>query len=191
MSFKKIKGISARRTATLCLTAVMTASFVAGNVFAFAQNGGKKTGTSSVETSSQVSFEDVTGKIDLSAIKTQNLSTSVLENAGFKTKSLGTQTVIVTLDTDCVIDSMPDGVSASEYLDGYDGGRTLKKIKQSQTNFLNNLSAMGIDYKVQYTYSTVTNAVAVSVDTAYISEIKSIPSVEAAFVSERLSLIHI
>ena len=185
MSFKKIKGISARRTATLCLTAVMTASFVAGNVFAFAQNGGKKTGTSSVETSSQVSFEDVTGKIDLSAIKTQNLSTSVLENAGFKTKSLGTQTVIVTLDTDCVIDSMPDGVSASEYLDGYDGGRTLKKIKQSQTNFLNNLSAMGIDYKVQYTYSTVTNAVAVSVDTAYISEIKSIPSVEAAFVSER------
>lgn len=183
MSIKKAKGIRARRTACLCLTAVMTASLAAGNALAFAENG-KSALAPVTENSASVAFEDVTGKLDLTSIALQNLSPSVIENAGLSASSAGVQTVIVTLDTDCVAESLPDGVSAADYVAGYEGGKALKKIKKSQTDFLNTLSSQGVDYKLKYAYGTVTNAVAISVDTAYLNTIKAIPSVKAAFVSE-------
>ncbi|MDE6598041.1 MAG: S8 family serine peptidase [Clostridia bacterium] len=183
MKSEKAKRNKARRAACLCLTAVMAGSLAAGNALAFAQNG-KGGLPAASESISPVSFENVTGKLDLSAIALQNLSPSVIENAGYATSSIGRHTVIVTLNTDCVLDSMPEGATASEYISSYAGGRAIKKIQASQTNFLNQLSSLGVDYTLKNTYSNVTNAVAITVDTAYISTIKSIPSVSAAFVSE-------
>ncbi|MDE6001193.1 MAG: S8 family serine peptidase, partial [Clostridia bacterium] len=183
MKLQPAKRIKVRRAACLCLTAVMTGSLAAGNALAFAQNG-KSGFSAATESYGSVSYEDITGKLDLSAIALQNLSPSVIENAGYTTSSSGKHTVIVTLDTDCVLDSMPDGATASEYISTYAGNRALKRIEQSQTNFLNQLSSLGVDYKVVNKYSTITNAVAITVDTSYISTIKSISSVESAFLSE-------
>ncbi len=171
-----------RRLACAGLTAVMAVSFTAGNVLALA-NSKESGGTAASGTLDAVSFEDVTGQLDVSSIVLQNLSAQVLENAGYTVKN-DTRTVIVTLDGDSVIESMPEGESASEYITSYSGSKALKRVNGEQTNFLNSLSSLGVEYEVIYQYSAVTNAIALEVNTEYLSTIKSIAGVSTASVSE-------
>ncbi|MDE6868737.1 MAG: leucine-rich repeat protein [Clostridia bacterium] len=173
-----------RRAACVWLTGIMAATFVAGNVLAFADTKGS--GTIAAEKYDTVNFTDVTGKVDVSSVALQNLSPSVLQNAGYTTAS-GTRTVIVRLNSDSVADSVPDGESVTDYLSSYAGSKKIKSIKEAQNDFLNSLSSMGVSYKLRYQYTTVTNAVAIEVDASQISAIKSVASVKAAYLSQTYS----
>ncbi len=175
-----------RRMACICLTAVMAASFTAGNALALTNINGEEKAVPSV-LYDKVEFENVSDKLDLTGIALQNLSPAVMDNPAGSTEvsASGTRkTVIVNLNSDCVMDSVPEGESASDYLATYSGGKALKKIIESQNGFLNELSAIGADYEVVYKYSTVANAVALRIDTGYISEIEGMDSVGSVFVSQ-------
>ncbi len=180
MKFKALAKTKIRRAASICLTGVMTFSLAASGALAFADIV-KKSDTEILDT---VNFTDVTGKVDLTKVALQNLSPNVLDSVASKTVEHTTRTVIVTLEDDNVLDSLPEGKSVAQYLSSYQGDKALRNIKTSQNNFLNTLSSMGVDYKTVYQYTNVTNAVAIEVNTKYLSKIKSIPNVKYASVSE-------
>ncbi len=161
----------------------MAATFTAGNVLAFAKSG--KQGLLNASTRyDTVTTKDVTGKIDMTGIALNNLSSSVLENAGLASSKGSVQTVIVRLEGDSLLEAMPENANTAEYLSSYESGKKQRSIDVAQTNLLNTLTSLDIDYKVVYKYSTVTNAVALQVNTKYISKIKSLSQVKAAYVSE-------
>lgn len=173
-----------RRAACLCLTGVMAATFAAGNLLAFAGSKGNELADEKYDS---VEYTDVTGKVDLSGVALQNLSKSVLENAGYAPSSSGKKTVIVRLSADSVSESVPDGETVTDYISSYSGSKKIKSIKESQSNFLNSLSSLGVSYEVRYQYTTVTNAVAIEVDASRISAIKSITGVKSAYLSQTYS----
>ena len=172
---KKIK-----RASCLCLTAVMGISLAASGAFAFADGKNGKTAGTRYES---VAFEDVTGKVDLSGVAMQNFSSQVIENAGLKVKN-ETKTVIVRLEGDSIIESVPEDTEVGDYLNTYTGGRALKKIEREQTNFLNSLSSLGVKYEVVYHYTNVINAVAIKVNTQYLTKIKKLDNVKYTSVSQ-------
>lgn len=178
-----MKAKTKRRIACLSLSAIMAATFTAGNVLAFAKSG-KQGLTAAPARYDTVTTKDVTGKMDMTGIMMNNLSSSVLENAGLTSSKGSVQTVIVRLEEDSLLEAMPEDADASKYLSSYEGTRKLKSITASQANLLNTLTSLNIDYKVVYKYSTVTNAVALELNTKYISKIKSLSQVKAAYVSK-------
>ncbi len=171
-----------KRIACLCLTAVFGASLSAGNLLAFADSG--EGGSSQTEKYEAVDIENVTGKVDLSNVTLKNLNSSVINNTENNQVKDETRTVIVTLDKRTVLDYMPEGEDVSEYLQSYAGKKAARAINETQTELLNAIHAKNIGYSLVYKYKTVTNAVAIKVNTKYISAIKSIPSVKSVVVSE-------
>lgn len=159
----------------------MASSLIAGNALAFAKSG--KSGLSAAsDRYDTVTAEDVTGKVSLSGVALENLAPSVLKSSGSVADAV--KTVVVTLDGDCLLDKVPSGESVSDYAESYAGGKFAKSVKISQDNLLSALSGSDIDYKLVYRYSAVTNAVAIEVNTKYISKIKSLQQVSSVFVSE-------
>lgn len=175
-----------RRAACISLTAIMALSLALSPALALSGSG-KKSLASAEERYDTVNVTDVTGKVDLTGVALNNLSPSVLENAGLSATANSTRTVIVTLDDDCVLDALPDGMEVADYVSSYSGKKLVQKIKSQQQSFLNSLSSKGVNYKVVYNYSTVTNAVAIEVSTAYLKTIKDIANVKTAVVSETYS----
>ncbi len=169
-----------RRISCVCLSAVLSCCLAASSALAFAKD---KQVNPVLDTAS---FTDVTGKVDLSSVTLKNLNDNVLKNAGLSVKS-EKKTVIVTLKADCVMDDMPEEMSVAEYLATYQGSKALRAVNKNQDDFLNSLSSLGVKYSVVNRYNTVTNAVAIEVDTAELSRIKSIASVKYAVVSQTYS----
>lgn len=175
-----------RRISCATLATVMAASLAAGSVLAFADN---KSGAEFSSTKyNSVSFTDVTGKVDLSQVALNNLSPSVIENAAGSTFKNTVKTVIVTLDGDSVLDTLPSNANAAEYISSYAGRKVQSSIKKEQESFLSSLKRAGIDYEVKYSYTNVTNAVAIRVNTAYLSTIKRFANVSSAVVSQTYSV---
>ena len=160
-----------RRVASLALMAVFCASPLLSDAEvnrAAAQNDG----TSSI-------FTDVTGQVDMTDIALKNLSSSVIEN----TKTYTTRTVIVTLDGDTLVDAA-GGADVSEYAVSSAGVRKAKNITKAQDKFLKQLSKKGISYKLVNRYNTVSNAIALQVNTKYVTEIKAMSGVNSVCLSE-------
>lgn len=174
-----------KRFACLFLTAVFGATFSAGNILAFADNGTES--PSQVEKYETADIENVTGKVDLSGITLKNLAPSVLENTDNYEVKDEERTLIVTLDKKTVLDYLPDGEEISDYLASYGGKKAARAVSETQTELLNAIHAKKIGYSLVYQYKTVTNAVAIKVNTKYISAIKTIPSVKSVVVSETYS----
>ena len=88
------------------------------------------------------------------------------------------------LEGDSIIESVPEDTEVGDYLNTYTGGRALKKIEREQTNFLNSLSSLGVKYEVVYHYTNVINAVAIKVNTQYLTKIKKLDNVKYTSVSQ-------
>lgn len=160
-----------RRVASLALMAVFCATPVLSDAEvnrAAAQNDG-----------SSSLFTDVTGQVDMTDVALKNLSSSVIEN----TKSYTTHTVIVTFDGDTLVDAA-NGADVSEYAVSSAGERKAKNIKKAQDKFLKQLSKKGISYKLVNRYNTVSNAIALQLNTKYVSEIKAMSGVSSVCLSE-------
>ena len=172
-------GLKFRRLACVCLTAVMGVSLGARHALALA-NSRNNLGSGT----SPVKFEEVTGKMDLSSIILNNLSQSVLENAGLSTVSLSKTadyTVIVELDESSVLEAAEG--NASDYLATYQGRNKLNKIRNSQTSLLNGMKSAGIQYTFKRSYTTVINALAVTVNYSNLEKLVKIPGVKNIVLS--------
>ena len=132
-------------------------------------------------TNASVSFKDVTGTADTSALRAQNFNSQVLETEQLAPK-YETRTVMVTLKGDCLAQAA-DGVSAAEYAKTFSGEKTLSDIRKEQNAFLKKLKATGISFKEERRYTTLLNAVAIEVNTEYVSRIKEIAGVDGVVIT--------
>lgn len=123
-------------------------------------------------------FTDVTGSVDFSDIVKDNLSSSVLTNQ----KSYERRTVIVSLEGDALVKAA-NGEEVSQYARSAEGVRRTKVLENYQDNFLKQLSSKGIAYTLENRYTAIDNAVAIEVNTKYVSYIKEMKGVESAFIA--------
>ncbi|MDE7076636.1 MAG: hypothetical protein K2O62_04875, partial [Clostridia bacterium] len=166
MKIKSRKAVC-RKAACIGLTAVMSASLIAGQVFAFA---GKNTAAQASDVRS-LNFENVNGKVDLSQIKLDNLNKNVIKNDGASADySNVTRTLIVTLEGGAVSDR--------------DVGERQAKadIEREQSGFLNKLKRSGVSYTLRSNYSTIANAVAIDVKLSAVNTIRGISGVSTVTV---------
>ncbi len=137
------------------------------------------TDTTATETTG-VAFKDVTGSVNTSALRESQLNSSVLENTDTK-PTYETRTVMVTLAGDSLTEA--SDMKVNDYLDTFTGQNTLSSIYQEQNAFLKQLSKAGISYKEEDRYNTLLNAVAIEVNTKYVSQIKQMKGVESVVIT--------
>ncbi|MDE6075172.1 MAG: S8 family serine peptidase, partial [Clostridia bacterium] len=165
MKIKSRKAVC-RKAACIGLTALMSASLIAGQVFAFA---GKNTAAQADVRS--LNFENVNGKVDLSQIKLDNLNKDVIKNdTSSADYSNVTRTLIVTLEGGAVSDR-----EGSEW-------QAKADIDREQSGFLNKLKRAGVNYTLRSNYSTIANAVAIDVKLSAVKTIRSIAGVSTVTV---------
>ena len=176
----------ARKIAIGALSVTMAATIAASQVIAFAsKNNYSGFGHSNV---SELSFNKLTDSIDLSNIARNQFAANVTdygekaEEAYFK-GTYSTKTVIVELDTPSIIESMGNNGTVAEYLATAKGRSALGKINDSQNAFLKSLSSAAISYKLVNKYSTVTNAVAIEVNTSKFNQIAKMRGVSDVGIS--------
>lgn len=163
-----MKGIL-RRVLCLALVAIVGLSPIIsdGNV------------SKSVAASRNSLFTNVTGKVDLTDIAIDNLSASAINNAS----SYKTHTVIVGFEGDNLV-TAANGEDVSEYASSSAGKKKDKELKKIQDNFLKKLSKSGVSYELQNRYTAVDNAVAIKINTRYVSAIKAMDGVSSVCLSE-------
>lgn len=130
-----------------------------------------------------VSFTNVTGKYDTSAIMQENFNSSVMK-AEDVAPTYETRTVIVTLKKSPLTDRA-DGERVSEYLSSFTGNVAQAEIRGEQNAFLKKLSKMGISYKYKGSYDAVLNGVAIEINTKHVSTIKAMSGVESVVITTR------
>lgn len=127
-------------------------------------------------------FTDVTGDVDLSGISMSNLSQSVL--SGTVASSYSTHTVIVGLSGKNLVEEA-NGKDVSEYVLTKEGQRKTQALEKAQDKFLSKLASAGVAYELKNRYTVVANAVAIEINTKYVSAIKKMSGVESVVLSER------
>ncbi|MBQ8374062.1 MAG: leucine-rich repeat protein [Clostridia bacterium] len=132
------------------------------------------------QTNSAASFTDVTGKFDTTGVVTGNFNSSVLENIS---AGASTRTVIVSLKGNSILE-YAKGEDVGTYLETRSGKSAQSAILAQQNELFAKLNAAKINYTVQDRYSAVDNAVAIEVNTKYISQIKKFSMVDTVVVAE-------
>ncbi|MDE7083800.1 MAG: hypothetical protein K2O81_00995, partial [Clostridia bacterium] len=96
MKFKFTRAVR-RRAACISLSAMMCATFVAGQIVSMTASGGAGL-TASADEIYSLDYESANGKLDLSQIKIDNFSKGVIQNDGVSSDVYSlTRTLIVTL----------------------------------------------------------------------------------------------
>ncbi len=137
--------------------------------------------TSTSTATADVTFKNVTGKYDTSKIREENFNSTVL-----KTEDVApvyeTRTVMVTLSKESLADKAGD-MEVESYLNTWSGERTRAEAASQQKDFLQALSKKGISYRLKDTYDVLLNAVAVELDTKYVSTIREMKGVESVVIT--------
>ncbi len=136
--------------------------------------------SATVANASNISFTDVTGKVDMSSVSLQNLSTSVMSNTSTTYKE---HTVIVSLDGKNLVEEA-NGADVSEYASSEPGKRKAQALREKQDDFLAELDKLGIEYTLKNRYTAVDNAVAITINTSYVAAIKDMAGVKSVCLSE-------
>ncbi|MDE7082800.1 MAG: leucine-rich repeat protein [Clostridia bacterium] len=133
-------------------------------------------GGNSVDASSygSLSFTDVTSELDTSDLVKKNFNSSVLSAPA---ATYETRTVIVSLEGKSLLQAKSSGETVAEYAESSVGFRQLRTLDQTQKDFLNRLNSKKISYTLKGSYSAIANAVAIEVDTSYVSKIKEMSGV--------------
>ncbi len=145
-------------------------------------NADSKKFVSSMTTAvADTSFENVTGKYDTSKIREENFNDSVLK-AEDVAPVYETRTVMVTLSNDSLIEKAGN-MEVGDYLTTFSGERARSELATQQKDFLKALSKKGISYELKDSYDVLLNAVAVELDTKYVSAIKEMKGVESVVIT--------
>ena len=165
-----------KRILSLTLAALSLGSFSLGQVlYSDAESTALGTQTRAV------SFTNVTGQMDASHIVKENFNSSVLQAEKSDAK-YETRTVIVSLSRSSLLYSAA-GENVSDYLDTWAGQRAKESISKQQSAFLSELTKQGVSYKLKNTYDAIDNAVAIEINTKYVSQIKKMDGVESVVIS--------
>lgn len=179
-----------KRIVCASLALMMASSLAAeGVIRTNAMSGEAVQNVAAMATDGSVRFKNVTGQFDTSKIVTENFNSSVLENKNVDTvtENYAEHTVIVSLKGDGLL-SAAGNADVDSYLLTKDGEATVKNIKARQDAFLSALSAKNVRYSVVDRYNTVDNAVAIRINTRYVSMIKQMSGVESVVLSQTYSL---
>ena len=158
------------------LSLLMVSTLVAEQVFRL-QADSLSSQTSVVS----ASFKDVTGQFDTSALREENFNSKV-QKAEEAQPTYETRTVMVTLTGDCLSDSA-NGMPVKDFVHTFTGDNVETKIREEQNAFLKKLSKKGIPYTTEQRYNTLLNAIAIEVDTSYVSTIKEMSGVESVVIT--------
>ena len=169
---------SVKRILCGALSLAMCSTIAAESVLRLSANGAPMQGTSAT---ADASFKNVTGQFDTSKLMESYFNSKVLETEEVA-PTYETRTVMVTLSGKPVV-ARAKGEKIAQYLDTRAGKLAQADIKTEQTDFLQALSRKGIAYSVEHSYDTVLNAVAIEVDTKYVSEIKKMKGVESVVIT--------
>ncbi len=132
-------------------------------------------------TSASVSYSEVKGLFDASTLREQYFNNSVLKSED-TAPTYETRTVMVTLSGDPLVDKRGN-TAVTEYLGSWSGEVAKANIANEQSAFLQALTKKGIPYSVKRSYDTVLNAVAIEVNTKYVSEIKKMEGVDSVVIT--------
>lgn len=80
-----------------------------------------------------------------------------------------------------------DGADVETYAATYAGKKTEEAIEKSQKDFYQALSSEGISYDKVYSYKNIDNAVAIEIDTSFVSDIKEMDGVESVVICDTYS----
>ena len=170
---------SVKRVLCTALACTLSCTIAAERLLRFYADG--EAGTT---TALSAAFKNVTGQFDTSALREQNFNSQVLK--GETAPKYETRTVIVTLSGENAVEAA-NGKSVTSYLRTFSGQKTVSDIQDEQNAFLRKLTKKGISYKLERRYDTVVNAVAIEVNTKYVSEIKNMAGVESAVITTTYS----
>ncbi|MCD8372736.1 MAG: leucine-rich repeat protein [Clostridia bacterium] len=146
---------------------------------------------SAEEASTTVSYTDMTGSLDFSNLQVSNFSSSVMTNSDgdsttVTTGDYETRTVIVSFEEDSMLEGA-DGVAVSSYETTSAGKKTEENIEKSHKAFYQYLASEGIEYTKVYSFKNIDNAVAIQIDTSYVSQIKELDGVESVVIGDSYS----
>ena len=119
-----------------------------------------------------VTFENVTGQFDTSALKESFYNDSVLSADKAAKAKYENRTVIVTLSKDPVADRAGDKAVGA-----------LEEIEFEQDAFLRKLKKTGISYTLERRYDTLINGVAIEINTKFVSAIKQMAGVDSVVIT--------
>lgn len=125
-------------------------------------------------------FTDVTGKMDLSDLMERYFNNSVLNSS--EVKKYEERTVIVSLSDGSLMDLAGD-MDISSYATSPEGQLKKKEIYAAQDELLERIKASGIECELKYRYAAVDNAIAITVNTKHVSEIKKLSGVSNVVIS--------
>ncbi len=168
-----------RRSAIACLSLTLCASLTAS--CATMEYNPSKNPVNGDSVDNSVAFTEVTDQFDTRDLMVENFNSSVLKN---DRPVYETRTVIVNLSGECLLDAKPDGMEVTEFLNTSAGQKVLRNIDREQKTFLNKLSSRKIKYELKASYTAVTNAVAVDIDTSYVKSIKDLGGVVSASIAQ-------
>ncbi|MBQ3500956.1 MAG: S8 family serine peptidase, partial [Oscillospiraceae bacterium] len=109
------------------------------------------------------------------------LAASVKDFSGVKENEK--VTFIVELEGESVLEAKPEEVSASDYMDTFEGDQTLNEIKSVQGEVQRKLNSAKTGLKVEFNYSVVMNGFAVSGPYSAKAYLESLPGVKAVYVA--------
>ncbi len=136
-------------------------------------------------TSVSTSVKNVTGQFDTSKLRESFFNDSVL-TAEETTPVYETRTVMVALDGDSIVDRAK-GQEITQFMGSWSGEVAKSAIDSEQTAFLQALKRKGIPYTLNRSYNTVLNAVAVELNTKYVSTIKQMEGVDSVVITTKYS----
>ena len=140
-----------------------------------AENGLPTTATQNL------AFTDVTGQFDTSALRAENFNSGVMTSEEVK-PTYETRTVMVTLTGESLSDAAGEN-SVTNFANTFTGEKAASDIASQQNAFLRKLKQAGISYKLKGTYDVLLNAVAIEIDTQYVSKIKKMDGVKSAVIT--------
>ena len=161
------------------LSCIMASALITENVLSSAEIANR------VLANATVSYKDVTGTMDTSALRENYFNTQIQETDGVG-KQYETRTVVVTLSGENLVEKA-NGEDVSAYLQTWEGKMASSEITSKQNAFLRALERKGIPYKKVRNYDAVLNGVAVELNTQYVSEIKAMQGVESVVITTSYS----
>ncbi len=171
---------STKRILCGALSLAMCSTLVAESALRLNAEQGKSSNAFGSLTAS-APFTEVSGLFDPTQLKESYFNKNVLKSEEVA-PVYETRTVIVSLAGDTIVERA-DGAAVSQYLGTWSGEMAQSDIAIEQASFLQALSEKGIAYELEHAYSSVTNAVAIEIDTKYVSEIKQMRGVEGVYIS--------
>ncbi|MBQ9713972.1 MAG: leucine-rich repeat protein [Clostridia bacterium] len=171
---------SVKRIACAVLSMMLASTLVAEYGFRLAKDDAWASAATTA-TDSGAKLKNVTGQFDTSKIIEENFNDSVLR-AEDVAPTYETRTVMVTLSGKPLVDRAGKD-SVSDYLQSFSAEMSAIDLANEQNEFLRALTQKGIPYKLKREYDTVINAVAIEVDTKYVSDIKEMSGVKSAVIT--------